>query len=227
MLFRSNELNSQVLDPLLIARSRRWSLSSSLILHVLAMAFFFGLFALQPRSEKISLTILEKPAEVPRALPPSSAPLAQLKPKKSAPQKKAVFGVSSKSLQSEAGVSVKLGNTVAKAPDQEKLEPGDQESLPIPADEIQVTQMPKLLSEVRIPYPQEAKQNGIQGAVVMDLLIDAAGQVRQVEFLEGPGYGLNEAAMTAVRGFRFSPALIESQSVAVRIRYAYRFVLER
>lgn len=179
----------------------------------------------EKKIEKINISVLEMPAEVPRALPPS--PLAQPKSKASSIKKRAVFGVSSKSIQSETGPTVKAGNTVAKAPDQEKLNPEDDDSLPIPVDEIEVTQMPKLLSEVRIPYPTEAKQNGVQGAVVMDLLIDTEGKVRDVRWVEGPGYGLNEVAMEAVRGFRFSPAFIEKQPVAVRIRYAYRFVLER
>lgn len=224
MLFKFSGLNSQVLEPAWLARSRIHAFSGSLVLHTAIVILGFVLVVSEKKSEKINFSVLEMPAEVARALPP---PLAQPKPNVSTPKKKAVFGVSSKSLQSEAGPEVKAGNTVAKAPDQEKLSPEDDDSLPIPADEIEVTQMPKLLSEVRIPYPAEAKQNGIQGAVVMDLLIDTEGRVRDVRYVEGPGYGLNEVAMAAVKGFRFSPALIEKKPVAVRIRYAYRFVLER
>jgi protein TonB len=87
--------------------------------------------------------------------------------------------------------------------------------------------MPKLKSEIRVPYPIEARKKGIQGAVIMDLLIDQLGKVRQVSVVDGPGYGLNEAAAEGMKNFIFEPAKIGTQSVAVRIRYSYRFVIEK
>lgn len=138
-----------------------------------------------------------------------------------------VFGVSPKAVASDAGVEVKAGNTVAKPPDQEILKPGDAESLPIPSEEYLVSSMPEIQSEVRVPYPPESKRKGIQGAVVMDLLIDESGKVREVALVEGPNQELSTAALTAAKGFQFSPAQIQHKSVTVRIRYVYRFVLER
>lgn len=185
-------------------------------------------FLSEKKIEKIQFIVVEKPAEIPQAVPApvprlqSSVPSrtrskAQQKEKNEVLRKKTVFGVSSRSLKADASGSapvVKTGNTLT-------------ESLPEPADEIEVTRMPQLLSEVRIPYPSEAKKNGIQGNVVMDLLIDSTGVVREVRLIEGPGYGLNEAATQALKQFRFNPAKIEDRGVAVRIRYSYRFVLER
>lgn len=100
------------------------------------------------------------------------------------------------------------------------------ESLPVAAEEYLVTEMPLLIDEVRITYPEEAKQQRLQGKVVMDLLIDAEGRVRDVKLVSGEHSLLNQAAADAVRSFKFKPANIEGKSVAVKIRYAYRFVLE-
>ena len=61
----------------------------------------------------------------------------------------------------------------------------------------------------------------------MDILIDATGHVRDAKLLQGPDESLNQAALAAVRGFVFKPAMVQDKPVAVRIRYAYRFVLER
>jgi TonB family protein len=61
----------------------------------------------------------------------------------------------------------------------------------------------------------------------MNLLIDESGKVRDVSLIEGPQTDLNAAAMAAAKGFQFTPALIQKKPVAVRIRYTYRFVLER
>ena len=115
---------------------------------------------------------------------------------------------------------------MAKEQDNLKLDPNDLDSLPIPADDFLVSSMPQLMSEIRIQYPDEAKKAGIEGPVVMDLLIDAQGSVRQVSLIKGPGFGLNEAALAAIKDFKFRPAKIKDQAVAVKIRYTYRFVLE-
>ncbi|RYZ73549.1 MAG: energy transducer TonB, partial [Proteobacteria bacterium] len=53
------------------------------------------------------------------------------------------------------------------------------------------------------------------------------GKVRQANLVSGPGYGMNEAALQAIGSFEFEPAQVGEQAVAVRIRYSYRFVLER
>lgn len=176
------------------------------------------------RKATVEIEVIESPKVSASAQLKTIAPAA---PRVEPPKKRAVFGVSRKSITAADGESVKTGNTVAKEVDTKTLRPGDDDSLPIPADEFLVTAMPELQSEVRIPYPPEAREKRIQGAVIMDLLIDAQGVVREAKLINGPGAGLNEAALTAVRSFKFKPARIQEQTVAVRIRYAYRFVLER
>lgn len=99
------------------------------------------------------------------------------------------------------------------------------DALPGATEEYLVTQMPRLLSEVQIPYPPGAKERGVTGAVVLDLLIDEKGVVRQVTLVSGPDEELNRVAIEAIKRFRFAPAEIEKKPVAVKIRYAYRFVL--
>lgn len=171
---------------------------------------------------EVDIQILEAPklAEQPvRAIEPRV-------PEKK-PLGREVFGISPKSVASDVGEEVKAGNTVAKAPDQEVLKPGDPDALPVPSEEYLVTSMPELKSEVRVPYPPEARKRGISGAVIMNLLIDTLGKVREVSLIEGPAAELNAAALAAAKGFQFSPAMIRDKPVAVRIRYVYRFVLER
>lgn len=173
------------------------------------------------RVRELDIEIYESPV-------PAQQPVQLAVPKKQEkPKGHEVFGISPKSVASDQGETVKAGNTVAKAPDQEQLRPGDPDALPIPSEDYLVTNMPALLSEVRVPYPRESKKKGIQGAVVMDLLIDASGKVREATLVEGPNQELSAAALAAAKGFRFTAALIQDKPVAVRIRYLYRFVLER
>ncbi len=173
------------------------------------------------KASEVDIQILEAPKL-------AQQPVRVVEPKaQQKPLGREVFGISPKAATSEQGEEVKAGNTVAKAPDQEILKPGDPDALPVPSEEYLVTSMPELQSEVRVPYPPEARTRGIQGAVVMNLLIDDSGKVRDVSLIEGPHPALNAAAMAAAKGFRFSAAMIQKKPVAVRIRYVYRFVLER
>ena len=161
--------------------------------------------------------------------PKLASQVMQITPTKALPKKPKqheVFGVSRKSLTSETGEIAKAGNTLAKAPDQEKLNVNDPDSIPIPTEDYLITKMPVLKAEIRIPYPPEAKKKGVQGAVIMDILIDSSGRVREVNLVDGPAPDLNSAAVTATKNFLFTPALMQEKAVAVRIRYAYRFVLE-
>lgn len=180
-----------------------------------------------PEQSKIEIAVIENPVEAPKALN-IQPPKPETKPLKPETPKHEVFGVSRKSItdNTAAGIETKQGNTVAKAPDQEKLADDDADSIPIPTDEYLVTAMPSLESEIRIPYPSDARARGVAGPVVMDLLIDANGRVREVTLVSGPDPSLNQAAVQAARGFKFRPARVQDKSVAVKIRYTYRFVLE-
>ena len=226
-------------DNSLIYRFDPWVLSSGLHGILVAAVVIVFIASHHPVSREIDIQIIEKPeiAEQPVPLikpmvrpvipPRLDVPLEIPKVRHERAPVHEVFGISPKALSSDEGVPVKAGNTVAKAPDQEVLKPGDPETLPVPAEEYLVTNMPELKSEVRIPYPAECKRKGIQGAVVMDLLIDTIGKVRDATLIEGTDPELNTAALSAARRFQFIPALIKNQPVAVRIRYTYRFVLER
>lgn len=182
----------------------------------------------QKKTQNINIDVYESPQV---ASPKATIVTNPTKPPPSPPQeeKRAVFGIQKKSLNTtseDAGAEVKLGNTVTKENDTLQLNANDAEALPIPADEFLVTQMPKIRREVRAKYPPDAKKAGITGAVVLEILIDQKGAVRDTRLISGPGAGLNEAAMDAIKQFEFSPAQIKDQAVAVRVRYTYRFVLE-
>lgn len=59
----------------------------------------------------------------------------------------------------------------------------------------------------RVSYPQMAKMRRIEGIVVLQALVSETGKVLEVKVLRGPGSGLDEAAMDAVRGGTFRPGM--------------------
>ena len=213
----------------------------SLMIHFISggLLFLLGL-ALSPKKKirkLVEFRVIEatvKPLKKTNVMPLKSAPLRQIKnikkkaKKKDVGAKRKVFGVSKKSLRSDetSSIKTKTGNTIAKKIDQKKLKKGDEESLPIPEEDYMVTAMPRVLSEYRNPYPKEAKEKGIEGKVILEILIDNEGKVRKATLVDGPGFGLNEAALASIKKFKFVPAQIGDQAVAVVIRYGINFVLE-
>lgn len=200
----------------------------SLGLHLVVITAFTLALVPRSRNELVEFDVYEQPKLATAPPIQLSRPIPE---KAKIPEKRAVFGASRKSIldatNDPTGAQVKAGNTVAKTPDSETLRPDDADSIPIPVEEYLVTAMPILENEFRVPYPPEARKANVQGRVVMDLLIDGNGAVRQASLISGPGFGLNEAALEAVKNFKFRPARVQDRPVAVKIRYAYQFVLER
>jgi len=86
-----------------------------------------------------------------------------------------------------------------------------------------LTKAPSILEAVEAEYPADARAAGITGEVVLAIDIGADGLVLDAQVIEPAGHGFDEAALAAVRAFRFSPAEIDGVPTAVQIEYRYRF----
>lgn len=75
-------------------------------------------------------------------------------------------------------------------------------------------------------YPTAAREDGLEGRVGLRVLVDAQGQVRQVDWARRSGIALLDlAARDAVRLWRFLPALQAGQPVAGSVELVIRFEL--
>jgi TonB family protein len=91
-----------------------------------------------------------------------------------------------------------------------------------------LTRAPELLDFVPAEYPPDAEAAGVEGAVVLTIVIDEDGSVRQAVVTDpGPHPAFAAAALHAVQQFRFRPAEIDGAPAAVEIEYRYEFVLRR
>ena len=86
--------------------------------------------------------------------------------------------------------------------------------------------MPQPLEEVKADYPVQARKDGIEGDVVLMVTIDDQGKVVKVKKVSGVGHGLDEAAIDALRRFRWKPAKYNGQAVATEIRYTYSWEID-
>jgi periplasmic protein TonB len=84
---------------------------------------------------------------------------------------------------------------------------------------------PRLLQEVKASYTEEARRQGINGDVVLEIVVRHDGSVGSVRVLQGLGGGLNERAVQAVRQWRFAPARRLGTPVDVIVEVAVEFKL--
>jgi protein TonB len=82
---------------------------------------------------------------------------------------------------------------------------------------------PALLREVRPDYTEEARQRGVEGDVLMEIVVRRDGTVGEVRVLQGLGHGLESRAVQAVRQWRFEPARRHGQPVDVLVEVAMEF----
>ena len=79
----------------------------------------------------------------------------------------------------------------------------------------------------KIGYPEEAKDNDIEGTVKVLTFIDRDGEVIDAQVVQGIGYGCDEAARLAILYHRFKPGLIKGQKVKVQMEIPIEFKLKK
>ena len=85
---------------------------------------------------------------------------------------------------------------------------------------------PRVINWTDPPYPEQARQQGIEGTVILKLTITAAGRPRNVAVVRSSGHsGLDEAAVAHVKKTEFSPALKDADPVAMTITFRVKFRL--
>ena len=89
-----------------------------------------------------------------------------------------------------------------------------------------VTRLPELASEFKATYPEEARKLGLEGQVVLRLTVDSTGKVAKAVLVKGAGNGFDEAAMDAVKRFKFKPGTEGDEAIATEITYTYTFLLD-
>jgi protein TonB len=85
-------------------------------------------------------------------------------------------------------------------------------------------QAPRKIVHVSPRYPPTAQAARVQGLVVLDAVIDSAGRVTDVRVTHSIRL-LDEAAVDAVRQWRFTPTLLNGEPVSILLTVTVRFTL--
>jgi protein TonB len=96
---------------------------------------------------------------------------------------------------------------------------------PKPKGPIQITEdvtPPVPIATVAPSYPSTAKANGIEGTVVVKYVVTETGAVTNIQIVRGPAE-LREAVLSAMRSWRFRPAVFDGRPVAVTRVHRFPF----
>jgi TonB family protein len=99
-------------------------------------------------------------------------------------------------------------------------------SRPVPTHVVRAGReinVPAILRRVEPVYTEEARAAGAAGAVVVELLIDRSGFVREATVVQPMGHGLSESAVDAVKQWQFAPSMQEGVPVEVAYEVAIDF----
>lgn len=85
-----------------------------------------------------------------------------------------------------------------------------------------VEEMPELIGvlasiQSKVVYPEIAKRAGIEGRVIVQLIVNEKGEVEDPKITRGIGGGCDEAALAAVREAKFTPGKQNGKAVRTQI----------
>ncbi|MDP3233816.1 MAG: energy transducer TonB [Myxococcales bacterium] len=182
----------------------------------------------EPEPPPLPLTPPPKP-KVPLPPPPNDDTPAP--PPTAEPPPEVVVGATAASVtETGAGPAIQVGNTLygqtaPTAVDPATVRPITGPTAP-PGPPAPVVTRPSVKSEwTDGAYPEEARENNIEGVVQLEITISPEGVVTHVVVVKGLGFGLDEEAKRRIRRFRFNPATRDGVPVSATVPMSVRFAL--
>jgi TonB family protein len=82
---------------------------------------------------------------------------------------------------------------------------------------------PRVLRRVDAIYTEEAKAAGASGTVVVEVLVDRGGFVREAVAVKAMGHGLTEAAVDAAKQWLFAPSTLDGAPISLTHEVTFDF----
>jgi protein TonB len=120
---------------------------------------------------------------------------------------------------SDAGVDMGIGPTVALPPP-----PAPTREPPAPVRLHSGMAPPQKIVDMAPTYPALAQNARVEGVVILETVIDAQGRVESARVLRSVPL-LDQAALDAVRQWRFTPARLNGEAVPVVMTVTVNFTL--
>jgi len=125
------------------------------------------------------------------------------------------------------GPAIQVGNTLYGEGANTAVAPSTVQPITGPTAAAPVVTEPSVKSEwTDGVYPEDARENNIEGVVRLQITVSPEGVVTHAVVVKGLGFGLDEEAKRRIRRFRFIPATRDGVPVSVTIPFNFRFALE-
>jgi protein TonB len=85
---------------------------------------------------------------------------------------------------------------------------------------------PEVRNQTRPQYPAALRREGVIGEVMVDFIVDTAGNVRNIHVITSTRAEFEEAAVEAVSNWRFKPGRKEGRAVNVHMEESIVFTLD-
>jgi TonB family protein len=137
---------------------------------------------------------------------------------------------------SQAGSGIGSGKPADKSQLDPGLSPRDEKQMNAPAaapsadsskvfSSGEVEQKVRILSKPEPAYTGAARQNGVNGTVVLRAVFSSNGEVTNIQAVSGLPDGLTEQAIVAAKQIKFVPAMKDGRPVSVWMQLQYTFNL--
>ncbi len=90
---------------------------------------------------------------------------------------------------------------------------------------VPVDEDPKPLNQAKIAYPEEARQAGIEGTVILRVLIDKKGNYVKHIVMSSPHPLLTKAVETHIQKYKFTPAIKDGKPICYWLTMPFKFQL--
>ena len=177
------------------------------------------------------------PAQAQQASPKQPAPsVARAEPKKISPRKRELADVPKspdRALPTKANPPSVVSPPSVPASGEQADNAGPSGPQPHQIDGLSayeysaLDQRPSVTRRADPEYPAKARRMSVQGAVVVQLVVDATGQPRNCTVVRATPNGFfEEAALAAARQMRFVPGKIKGQPVNTLVQLPFSFKLQ-
>jgi protein TonB len=218
------------------------SVPISIVLHLVVLL----LFLIIPLTASLDLPALVKPVDdyMPaKPVPPPPPPLARMPSRAAmltadAPTNPAIApttapdainpepappGVPDIGVPIDGGVPDGLGLVSAGKPIVVQAPEPPRPAAPVRVADLPV--MPRKVVDVLPAYPEIARVARVEGTIIMEAVLDTNGRVTQLRVLKSVPM-LDQAAVSAVRQWRYTPSLYGGHPVSVLMTITVRFALQ-
>jgi TonB family protein len=88
-----------------------------------------------------------------------------------------------------------------------------------------IAELPKITSAPLPAYPEEARINKVEGAVLLNVVLHSSGKVTKIIPLKELPYGLTQESIAAARKIKFQVGRLNGKAVSVYWKLRYTFSL--